>query len=291
MKSGPFEYHAPSAVAEAVDLLSEFGDSAKVLAGGQSLVPMLALRLASFEHLVDIRRIAGLDRVARGNGGLRVEAKVTESHVERSDEVARALPLLARATPFIGHFQIRNRGTLCGSIAHADPAAEYPAVAVALGAEMEAASRGGSRTVPAEEFFTGLWTTALRPDELLVAVTFPLWAGRCGFGFQEFARRHGDFAVSGAAVAIEVDAQDVITRCAIAFLGMGAIPERASAAEAVARGSKVSEVAAKDLGQVAVSGLGSVTSDIHGSAAYRRRVGAAMVERAWREATSEVADA
>jgi carbon-monoxide dehydrogenase medium subunit len=291
VKPGSFEYHAPTTVDEAVELLSEFGDGAKVLAGGQSLVPMLALRLAAFEHLVDIRRIQGLDRVARENGTLRVGARVTESQLERSDEVAQAAPLLARATPYIGHFQIRNRGTLCGSIAHADPAAEYPAVAVALGAEMEAVSRGGSRTFRAEDFFTGLWTTTLRPDELLVAVTFPSWTGRCGFGFQEFARRHGDFAVSGAAVAVEVDDQDVIVRCAIALLGMGSIPERAGAAEAAARGSKVGEVAPKDLGRLAVSELGSVTSDIHGSAAYRRRVGAAMVERAWQEAISEVADA
>jgi aerobic carbon-monoxide dehydrogenase medium subunit len=290
VKPRSFQYHAPDTVAEAVELLAELGDDAKVLAGGQSLVPMLALRLVSFEHLVDIRRIRGLDRIARENGSVRVEARVTESHVERSDEVARAVPLLARSTPQIGHFQIRNRGTLCGSIAHADPAAEYPTVAMALDAEMEAVSSGGSRTVGAEDFFSGLWTTALRPDELLVAVTFPVWSGRCGFGFQEFARRHGDFALSGAAVAIEADADDRITRCRIAFLGMGSIPERARAAEAAAVGSKLSEVAGKELGRVAVSQLGSVTSDIHGSAAYRLRIGASMVERAWGDAVDEVGD-
>jgi aerobic carbon-monoxide dehydrogenase medium subunit len=288
VKPCPFEYHAPETVEEAVEILTQFGDSAKILAGGQSLVPMLALRLTSFEHLVDLRRIRGLDSIDRRDGMVRVGAKVTESAVECSDEMAGAAPLVTRATPHIGHFQIRNRGTLCGSIAHADPAAEYPAVAVALGAEMEIISRSGSRTVSAEDFFTGYWSTKLRADELLTAVTFPVWKGRRGFGFQEFARRHGDFALSGAAIGIEADADDRITRCGIALLGMGSIPERARAAESAVLQSKIGEVSAKELGRIAISELESVSSDVHGSAAYRKRIGAAMVERAWQEAQSEV---
>jgi carbon-monoxide dehydrogenase medium subunit len=288
VKPASFEYHAPETVEEAVEILAQFGDSAKILAGGQSLVPMLALRLTSFEHLVDLRRIRGLDSIDRWDGMVRVGAKVTESAVECSDEMAGAASLVTRATPYIGHFQIRNRGTLCGSIAHADPAAEYPAVAVALGAEMEVISRSGSRTVSAEDFFTGYWTTELRADELLAAVTFPVWKGRRGFGFQEFARRHGDFALSGAAIGIEADADDRITRCGIALIGMGSIPERARAAESAVLHSKIGEVSAKELGRIAMSELESVPSDVHGSAAYRKRIGAAMVERAWEEAQSEV---
>jgi carbon-monoxide dehydrogenase medium subunit len=288
VKPSSFEYHAPETVEEAVEILAQFGDSAKILAGGQSLIPMLALRLTSFEHLVDLRRIRGLDSIDRRDGMVRVGAKVTESAVECSDEMAGAVSLVTRATPHIGHFQIRNRGTLCGSIAHADPAAEYPAVAVALGAEMEVISRSGSRTVSAEDFFTGYWTTKLRADELLAAVTFPVWKGRRGFGFQEFARRHGDFALSGAAIGIEADADDRITRCGIALIGMGSIPERARAAESAVLQSKIGEVSAKELGRIAMSELESVPSDVHGSAAYRKRIGAAMVERAWQEAQSEV---
>jgi carbon-monoxide dehydrogenase medium subunit len=288
VKPSSFEYHAPETVEEAVEILAQFGDSAKILAGGQSLIPMLALRLTSFEHLVDLRRIRGLDSIDRREGMVRVGAKVTESAVECSDEMAGAVSLVTRATPHIGHFQIRNRGTLCGSIAHADPAAEYPAVAVALGAEMEVISRSGSRTVSAEDFFTGYWTTKLRADELLAAVTFPVWKGRRGFGFQEFARRHGDFALSGAAIGIEADADDRITRCGIALIGMGSIPERARAAESAVLQSKIGEVSAKELGRIAMSELESVPSDVHGSAAYRKRIGAAMVERAWQEAQSEV---
>ena len=290
MKPCSFEYHAPETVEEAVEILAQFGDSAKILAGGQSLVPMLALRLTSFEHLVDLRRISGLDSIERRDGLVRVAAKVTESAVESSDEMAGAAPLVTRATPHIGHFQIRNRGTLCGSIAHADPAAEYPAVAAALGAEMEIISRVGSRTVSSEDFFTGYWTTTLRADELLAAVTFPVWKGRRGFGFQEFARRHGDFALSGAVIGIEADADDRITRCGIALIGMGSIPERARAAESAVLQSKIGEVSAKELGRIAISELESVPSDVHGSAAYRKRIGAAMVERAWLEAQSEVID-
>jgi carbon-monoxide dehydrogenase medium subunit len=288
VKPCSFEYHAPETVEETVEILAQFGDTAKILAGGQSLVPMLALRLTSFEHLVDLRRISGLDSIDRRDGTVRVGARVTEAAVECSDEMVGAASLVTRATSHIGHFQIRNRGTLCGSIAHADPAAEYPAVAVALGAEMEIVSRSGSRTVSAEDFFTGFWTTKLRADELLAAVSFPVWKGRRGFGFQEFARRHGDFALSGAAIGVETDSDDRITRCGITLMGMGSIPERARAAESAVLQSKIGEVSAKELGQFAISELESVSSDVHGSAAYRKRIGAAMVERAWQEAQSEL---
>src|SRR3954466_15131481 len=163
-------------------MLGQLGDCAKVLAGGQSLIPMLSLRLAVFDHLVDISRIGELTGIERRNGSLWVGAGTTEADVEHSDAVARDVPLLARATPFVGHFQIRNRGTVGGSLAHADPAAEYPAVACALDATFDIASVGGTRSLPARDFFTGVWSTALGPDELLRSIAFPVWTGRCGFG-------------------------------------------------------------------------------------------------------------
>src|SRR5262245_9991935 len=177
MKPSPFEYHAPTTVDEAVALLAELGDGAKVLAGGQSLVPMLSLRLAVFDHLVDIGRIPELRGIRSEADAVIIGATTLDAVVEHDAELATRVPLLARATPLIGHFQIRNRGTVGGSIAHADPAAEYPAVALAMDAEIEAASPRGRRRIPAGTFFDGFWTTTLEADELLVGVRFPVWTG------------------------------------------------------------------------------------------------------------------
>jgi carbon-monoxide dehydrogenase medium subunit len=290
VKPAPFEYHAPDTAADAAKLLAELGDEAKVLAGGQSLIPMLSLRLAVFEHLVDIGRIDELKGIERRDGRLWVGAGTSDAAVEASAEVASSVPLLARATPLIGHFQIRSRGTLGGSIAHADPAAEYPAVALALDASMEAVSTRGRREIAASDFFEGLWTTTLAPDEVLVGVSFPIWGGRSGFAIEEFARRHGDFAIAGAAIGVALDGSDGIQRCAIALIGLGSTPERAAVAEAEVVGRRVAEVEAAEVGRLAVSGLEAVASDLHGSAAYRRRVGAAMVARAWTAATAEARD-
>lgn len=286
MKPAAFEYHAPDTAAEAARLLAKLGEGAKVLAGGQSLVPMLALRLALFEHLVDIGRIGELKGIERRDGALWIGAGTTQSAVEASAEAASAVPLLARATPFIGHFQIRNRGTLGGSIAHADPAAEYPAVALALDATMEVVSPRGRRAVAAADFFEGLWTTSLEPDELLVGVSFPIWAGRTGFAVEELARRHGDFAIAGAAVGVELDGGDRIRRCAIGLIGLGSTPERATAAEAELAGRPVAQAGAEEVGRLAMAGLESVPGDLHGSAGYRKRVGAVMVARAWTAAAA-----
>jgi carbon-monoxide dehydrogenase medium subunit len=291
MKPAPFDYHAPTSVEEAVGLLSSLGDSAKLLAGGQSLLPMLALRLAIFEHLVDLRRVEELRTFERRNGTLWIGAGTTQTTIEASAEVAAAVPLLALATPFIGHFQIRNRGTVGGSLAHADPAAEYPAVALALDAELEAQSPTGRRTIPAAEFFTGTWSTALADDEVLVGVTLPVWDGRCGYAVEEMARRHGDFALAGAVVAVELDSDARVTRCGIGLLGLGSTPERAAAAEAAVVGTSVRDVDAREMGRSAVSALDAVPSDLHASAEYRVRVGAHLVARAWEHAVVEALDA
>jgi carbon-monoxide dehydrogenase medium subunit len=287
MKPAPFEYHAPTTVQEVVSTLAALGDTAKLLAGGQSLVPMLALRLAVFEHLVDIGRVQGLSGVERTDGTVRIGAATTQTTIERSADIASVAPLLARATPLIGHFQLRNRGTIGGSLAHADPAAEYPAVALALDAELEILSVSGRRTIPATQFFTGMWSTSMREDELLTAVTFRVWDGRSGFAVRELARRHGDFALAGAAVALELDSVDTLRRCNIGLFGVGSTPERAPAAEAALAGAGVEDVDAQEIGRLAISSLESVPSDLHASSAYRRRVGAAMVADAFRAACEE----
>jgi carbon-monoxide dehydrogenase medium subunit len=275
VKPAAFEYHAPATVNEAVSLLAELGDAAKVLAGGQSLVPILNLRLSSFDHLVDVGRIDELRGIERSEKGevVRIGAMTTQATIERSTDV----PLLAAATPYIGHFQIRNRGTIGGSIAHADPAAEYPAVALALDAEVELRSARGTRTVAARDFFEGFWTTAVREDELLTSITFPVWDGVCGFVLEELARRHGDFALAGACVAVGD------YRCAISLFGLGPTPIRATAAEAAALGG----ASAEEIGRIAVADLADIPSDIHGSAEYRRHVAAVMVARAWERARTE----
>lgn len=287
MKSAPFDYEAPTTIDEAVGVLVEHGDEAKVLAGGQSLIPMLALRLAVFDRLVDVGRIPELTGIERRGDALWVGAATTDAAVERSAEVAAAVPLLTRATPLIGHVQIRNRGTLGGSIAHADPAAEYPAVALALDAEMELHGSNGRRSVAAADFFTGVWSTALDPDELLVGVSFPVWGGRTGFAVEEMARRHGDFAVAGAAVAVELDGADVVQRCAVSLIGLGPTPLRAASAEALVTGAVAGGLDATEVGRAAAGDAVDAPSDIHGSGSYRRRVGAAVVARAWTRAVEE----
>ena len=287
MKPAPFEYHAPATAAQAASLLADLGDGAKVLAGGQSLVPMLALRLAVFEHLVDIGRIAELKGIERRDGALWLGAGTTEAAVEASAEVASAVPLLARVTPLIGHFQIRSRGTVGGCLAHADPAAEYPAVALALDATMDVVSPGGRRTIAAGDFFDGLWSTSMEPDELLTGVTFPVWGGRSGFAVEELARRHGDFAIAGATIGVELDDDEHVRRCAIGLIGLGSTPERAADAEAQLAGQSLGEIEPDEVGRLAMAGLESVPEDLHGSARYRTRVGAALVARAWATATEE----
>jgi carbon-monoxide dehydrogenase medium subunit len=285
LKPAPFQYHAPESVADAAAVLAEFGDEAKALAGGQSLVPIMALRLARFDHLVDLNRVGELQGIERRNGTMRIGAMTRQADVERDATVARGVPLLARATPLIGHFQIRNRGTIGGSLAHADPAAEYPAVALALDADFEVANAGGSRTVPASDFFVSTFMTALEAEDVLSAVHFPVWGGRTGFAVEEVARRFGDFALTGAVCGVQLNG-DRVARAAIAMFGMGSTPLRATEAEAALTGSAVADVDGDEVGRVAVAAT-DPPADIHASASYRRSVGAVVVARALRRAIEE----
>lgn len=289
MKAAQFAYHRPDTVAEAVQMLGEFGEEAKILAGGQSLVPMLAMRLTYFENLIDISRIDELKNIDRTGDELSVAAGTPHALVGMDDEVAESVPLLTLSTRYIGHFQIRTRGTLGGAIAHADPAAEYAAVALALDATIEASSQRGRRDIAAREFFTGLWETSLASDEILTAVRFPVWGGRSGFAVEEFARRHGDFAIAGATVAVQLDDDDRVARCGIGLLGLGSTPLRGSTAEDAVTGRRPGDVAADDIGRLAMSGLSEIPADLQGSADYRARVGAAMVARAWTAAIGQAA--
>ncbi len=285
MKPAPFAYHAPETAEDAVSVLAEYGDEAKVLAGGQSLMPMLSLRLARPEHIVDVNRVRDLAGVRRENGALVVGATTRHVTLERDPEIAAAAPLLRRVAPYIGHFQIRNRGTLGGSLAHADPSAELPAVARVLDAEFEVLGPQGSRRIAASEFFQTVFTTALEPEELLVAVRFPVWSEGAGFAVEEVARRHGDFALVGAMVAVEVQ-DGRIDRVAIGLTGMGSVPERAPGVERALAGAAVADLDLTDVGVQVVADL-EPSADVHAGPEYRKKVGAELVSRALTHAIEE----
>ena len=284
MKSAPFTYHAPTSVDETVAVFGQYGDEAKVIAGGQSLVPMMALRLARFDHLVDLHGVEQLRGVQRHDGTLSIGAMTTHRDLERG--LAQDVPLLARAAPFIGHTQIRNRGTVGGSCAHADPSAEWPAVALTLDAEFEVRGPNGGRMIPAADFFVSTFMTGLESDEILLGLNIPLWSGRCGYGVAEFARRHGDFAMAGATTALQVDEAGRVSRLAIGLIGLGSTPLRAAAAESAAIGADVRNLAVAELARLAVANC-EPADDIHGDGVYRRQVGAVTVEQALQQAVEE----
>ncbi|HVT68869.1 MAG TPA: xanthine dehydrogenase family protein subunit M [Trebonia sp.] len=282
MKLPYVEYEAPTTIAEAVDSLAEHQDEASVLAGGQSLIPLLALRLARPAVLVDINRVAELSGVSAVNGWLSVGAMTREYAAEESETIAAAVPLLAAALPLIGHEAIRSRGTIGGSLAHADPAAELPAVARALDAEFVVRSRSGDRVIPAAEWFEGYLATARRPDEILVEVRFPRAAPGTGVAFQEVARRHGDFAIVGLAVSLTL-ADGAISEARLAFSGLGDVPVRATAAEDLLAGQRPSAELFEEAARRATTDL-DPPADLHGSAEYRKKIAATLVRRGLRAA-------
>ncbi len=270
-----------------VGLLAEHGDDAKPLAGGQSLVPLLAMRLTRFEHIVDLNRVDELFGVSLDNGGISIGAMTRQAAVETDTAVADRVPLLHLATPHIGHFQIRNRGTIGGSIAHADPASEYPAVMLALDGVAEIASASGFREAPAAEFFESTFMTAVAPDELLVALRFSAWDQPAGFAFDEIARRSGDFALAGAAVGIGTDAAGRINRAAVGMLGVGPTPLRASSVEAALMGLATSDADPAEIGRLAAEDMDPI-GDVHASVEYRRRAGSTLVGRVLANALAQV---
>jgi aerobic carbon-monoxide dehydrogenase medium subunit len=287
MKLPPVEYEAPTTVAEAVDLLAEHLDEASVLAGGQSLIPLLALRLARPAVLIDINGVAELSGVSAADGWVRIGAMTREYVAEESGTVADAVPLLAAALPLIGHEAIRSRGTIGGSLAHADPAAELPAVARALDAEFVVRGPSGDRVIPAAEWFEGYLTTSRGPDELLVEVRFPAARPGTGVSFQEVARRHGDFAIVGLAVSLALSG-GVISDARLAFAGLSDVPLRASAAEDLLVGEKPSAELFDAAARRATDDV-DPPDDLHGSSDYRKTVAAATVRRGLRAAANNAA--
>lgn len=288
MKPAPFEYHRPATVDEALSMLAELGDDARAMAGGQSLMPMLALRLAQPAHVIDLDRLDELTSVDVGDAALRLGAMVRQRSVERSAEIASACPLLAQAVPHIGHVPIRTRGTIGGSLAHADPVAELPAVACALDADIVLRSVRGERVVGATDFFTSHFTTTAAPDELLVEVRFPVAGGRVGSAFAEMSRRPGDFAIVGAAATVATADDGTIASAAIALCGVGSTPMRLSAAEKLIVGQRPSQELFRE---AMASGTADIDppDDLHGTAAYRRQVGAVLGERVLSAAASTAA--
>jgi CO/xanthine dehydrogenase FAD-binding subunit len=279
MKPAAFEYDDPRTVDETLDLLARHGDECKVLAGGQSLVPLMNFRLARPGRLIDINGVAELSGIKRDGGSLVIGAMTRHAQVERSNVIAESWPLLHEAIGWVGHAQIRNRGTVGGSVAHADPAAELPAAFAALDARFVVRSRRGSRVVGWQEFFVAEFTSALAPDELVTAVEVPAQDHTTGSAFVEFARRHGDFALGGAAVTVRLGRDGSCVGSSIALLSAGPTPVRPGAAEGLLQGTRLDEAAIKAAAAEAIRGL-HPTSDLHGSTEYRLQLLRAMTERA-----------
>jgi carbon-monoxide dehydrogenase medium subunit len=285
LKPAPFDYFAPESVEEVASLLSEHGDEAKILAGGQSLIPLLALRLASPTVIVDINRVNSLDYLRDGDGVLHVGALARHRAVERLEGLAERCPMLADAVGVVGHVAIRNRGTVVGSIAHADPAAEWPALALALDAEVDVVGSGRNRTIPADSLFMTYFTTTLEPEELVTEVRFRIPAGAVGSSFVELARRHGDFAVAGVGALIDLSEAGTIQDARVVLIGVADTPLRIREAEQVLDDHEPVAASFQEAAE-AVQRLIEPAGDIHGSADYRRAIAGVLTRRALAKATA-----
>jgi len=284
MKLPPFEYACPTSISEAVALLASHDGEAKPLAGGQSLVPMMAFRVASPSLLVDLRKVAELREIRITQDGVTLGAMVRWRDILEDARLLTAHPLLVAAVEHVAHYQIRNRGTVGGSIAHADPAAEMPGIVVTCDAQIAVMGKGGARTIAAGDFFHGPLMTALKPDEIITEIRFPLWPAKRRFGFQEFARRRGDFAMAAAAVFYDDD-NGKARNAHVGVIGVADRPLRLPSVEAVINGQKIDDaVIAK--AEAAASAAVNPADDIHASGAYRKALVGVMVERALKDAAA-----
>jgi carbon-monoxide dehydrogenase medium subunit len=285
MKLPPFDYACPTTLPEAIELLASHDGDAKAIAGGQSLVPMLAFRLAQPTLLVDLRKLADLRGIRISDAGVTLGAMVRWRDIEDDERLATAHPLLKAAIAHVAHYQIRNRGTVGGSIAHADPAAEMPGIAMTCDAEIAVVGKSGAHVIQAADFFQGALTTALAPDEIIVEIRLPAWPAGRRWGFQEFARRRGDFAMAAAAVFYDQDARGKARNAHVGVIGVGDRPLRLTAVEDVLNGESIDEatIAKAD---AATSAAVDPQDDIHASAAYRRSLVGTMVERALKSASA-----
>ncbi len=278
MKPPIFAYVAPASTEECTALLREYGADAKIIAGGQSLMPLLNLRMLRPKVVIDISRIKDLDRIDRADGKVRVGAMVRQRALERNPLIAQFAPLLAEAIPHIGHIATRSRGTVVGSLCHADPAAELPVCAMLLGAEIILRSQAGSRTVNAAAFFSNAMVTTAHDDELVEAVQFPAPEPGTGFAFCEMARRSGDFALVSVAATVRRDHGGGVADGAVALGGVGDVPKRFRLSE-FAAGARIDDKTFEAFGQHVASAI-DARSDLHASAEYRRSVAAVLVQRA-----------
>jgi carbon-monoxide dehydrogenase medium subunit len=291
VKPPRFAYHAPGTVDEALSLLGEYGDTGKVLAGGQSLLPVLSFRLAAPEHLIDINRLPGLDEITRlTSGGWRIPALVRQRQAERLTRLAASAPLVTEALAQVAHPQIRNRGTICGSLAHADASAEMPAVMLALDARMTIASAAGTRVVDADDFFVFHMTTAVESSELLLSVEFDDPAPRTYTSFNEFAPRKGDFCLAGVAASVTFAADQTVAACRVVAAGVAATPLRLRAVEELITGS------ALDAGTLAAAKRAAgdtvdPSGDVHADADYRRQLVSVLVARSLASVQAKAAKA
>jgi len=278
MKFPLFDYACPSTVGEAVKLLAGHRGEAKPIAGGQSLLPMMAFRIAQPSLLVDLRKLSGLREIRIGSDGVRLGALVRWRDILDDDRLATAHPLLKEAVSHVAHYQIRNRGTVGGSCAHADPASEMPGIAQVCGAAFVVAGSNGVRTIEAKDFFLGALTTALEPDEIITEISFPAWPSMRRYGFQEFARRRGDFAMAGVALYYD-PAGTRATNARVGVFGVGDHPRRLPGAEAALNDRIVDEQLAATVGETAAAEV-EPQEDIHASAKYRRALTGTLATRA-----------
>ncbi|HZM44915.1 MAG TPA: FAD binding domain-containing protein [Burkholderiales bacterium] len=288
MKAAPFSYARATSVAEACDWLRRDGDDVKLIAGGQSLVPMMAMRLTRPRRLIDINEIAALKFIALEPGVARIGACTRQCVIERDDALAEKVPLLRQALEWVGHTQTRNRGTGGGSLAHADPAAELPLVAQVLGATLTLRSATGTRNVNAGEFLTGPLMTAMKPDECLEEIRWPAWPDPpSGSAFIEVSRRHGDFAMVAAAAQVALDGDERCARASFGIGGGGPVPRAFPEIAARLVGTKLEEGAVRDAAEAAAADV-EFSGDLHASAEYRRHLAGTLAARALRAARDSV---
>lgn len=288
MKPAPFDYYAPTTLEEALALTAAHGTDGKLLAGGQSLIPVMNFRLAQPTVLIDLNGISALQRFTATESELKIGAMVRQSVLERDPAIAHLAPLIHATMPYVAHSQIRNRGTLGGSLAHADPAAELPVLAVARDARFRLQRQGGDRWVAAADFYQGLFETALADDEILTEIDVRPLPDNVGYSFHEFARRHGDYAQAGVAVLLTVDDSGVCQAARLVYLNVGDMPMDAKGAAAMLVGNVITPELIEAAAQFAAANEIAPSGDVHGSAAYKRHLAAVLGKRAIVEALSKV---
>jgi carbon-monoxide dehydrogenase medium subunit len=279
MIPAPFDYHAPASLSEAIALLQQHGDQAKVLSGGQSLLPLLKLRVGAAAHLVDIGRIPGLEYIKEENGFLKIGGRTRESALERSDVVVASYPILHDTAVVIADPLVRNRATVGGNLAHADPANDHPATMLALGAEVTATGARGQRTIPIDQFFTGLFSTALAADEILTEIRIPTPPPRSGGAYVKLERKVGDFATAAAAAQVTLGAGGEIERAGIGLTAAGPKPIKATEAERFLLKKKPDAATIAEAARLAAAAT-SPTADRRGSVAYKREMSRVLTMRA-----------